>query len=142
MMPENDGTNEGKIKAYIEMLAQFGMVYPEMEEVDGQFVCKGPQVEYPREYSRNDGTQEVEIYAAGFSMVYDEATSMPVVTLLTAVEVTKVPFKTYPVVTIAEEALNQTVASAAGTTTIDCKLENAIAGTEWGFDISADWLSA
>lgn len=142
MMPENDGTNEGKIKAYIEMLAQFGMVYPDMEEVDGQFVCKGPQVEYPREYYRMDGSQEVEIYAAGFSMVYDEATSMPVVTLLTAVEVTKVPFKTYPVVTIAEEALNQTVASAAGTTTIDCKLENAIEGTEWGFDISADWLSA
>ena len=142
MMPENDGTNEGKIKAYIEMLAQFGMVYPEMEEVDGQFVCKGPQVEYPREYYRMDGTQEVEIYAAGFSMVYDEATSMPVVTLLTAVEVTKVPFKAYPVVTIAEEAKNQTVGSAAGTTTIDCTLENAIADTEWGFDISADWLSA
>ena len=142
MMPENDGTNEGKIKAYIEMLAQFGMVYPDMEEVDGQFVCKGPQVEYPREYYRMDGSQEIEIYAAGFSMVYDEATSMPVVTLLTAVEVTKVPFKAYPVVTIAEEALNQTVASAAGTTTIDCALENAIAGTEWSFDISAEWLSA
>ena len=142
MMPENDGTNEGKIKAYIEMLAQFGMVYPDMEEVDGQFVCKGPQVEYPREYYRMDGAQEVEIYAAGFSMVYDEATSMPVVTLLTAVEVTKVPFKAYPVVTIAEEALNQTVASAAGTTTIDCALENAIAGTEWSFESSAEWLSA
>ena len=142
MMPENDGTNEGKIKAYIEMLAQFGMVYPDMEEVDGQFVCKGPQVEYPREYYRMDGSQEIEIYAAGFSMVYDEATSMPVVTLLTAVEVTKVPFKAYPIITIAEEALNQTVASAAGTTTIDCALENAIAGTEWSFDISAEWLSA
>ena len=142
MMPENDGTNEGKIKAYIEMLAQFGMVYPDMEEVDGQFVCKGPQVEYPREYNRMNGSQEVEIYAAGFSMVYDEATSMPVVTLLTAVEVTKVPFKTYPVITIAEEALNQTVASAAGTTTIDCTLENAIAGTEWSFESSAEWLSA
>ena len=141
-MPEHDGTPEGKVKAWVEFLAMMGMVYPDMEEVDGNWVCKGPQVEYPREYYRMDGSQEFEIYAAGFSLAYDETTSMPVVTLLTAVETTKVPFKAFPTITIAEEALAQTLPSAAGTVTIDCVLENGVEGAEWSFDCSAEWVSA
>lgn len=141
MMPENDGTNEGKIKAYIEMLANFGMIYPGMEEVDQNYVLQGPQVEYPREANRYDASQNVTLYAAGFSVTFDES-YMPVVTLLTEVEVTEVPFKAYPTVTIAEEALNQTVASAEGTLSIDCVLENAVEGTEWGLESSAEWLGA
>ncbi len=141
-MPEHDGTPEGKVKAWVEFLAMMGMVYPDMEEVDGNWVCKGPQTEYPREYYRMDGSQEFEIYAAGFSLAYDEATSMPVVTLLTAVETTKVPFKAFPTVTIAEEALAQTLPSAAGTVAIDCVLENGVEGTEWSFESSAEWVSA
>ena len=141
-MPEHDGTPEGKVKAWVEFLAMMGMVYPDMEEVDGNWVCKGPQVEYPREYYRMDGSQEFEIYAAGFSLAYDETTSMPVVTLLTAVETTKVPFKAFPTITIAEEALAQTLPSAAGTVAIDCVLENGVEGAEWSFDCSAEWVSA
>jgi len=55
-MPEHDGTPEGKVKAWVEFLAMMGMVYPDMEEVDGNWVCKGPQTEYPREYYRMDGS--------------------------------------------------------------------------------------
>ncbi|MBR4969175.1 MAG: hypothetical protein IKY57_03350, partial [Alistipes sp.] len=107
-MPEHDGTPEGIVKSWVEFLAMMGMAYPGMEEGDGNWVLKGPQTEYPREYYRMDGSQEIVIYAAGFSLAYDEATSMPVATLLTAVEVTKVPFKSYPTVTNAEENLNPT----------------------------------
>ena len=141
-MPEHDGTPEGIVKSWVEFLAMMGMAYPGMEEGDGNWVLKGPQTEYPREYYRMDGSQEIVIYAAGFSLAYDEATSMPVATLLTAVEVTKVPFKAYPTVTIAEENLNPTLAAAAGTLALDCVLENAIEGTEWSFESSAEWVSA
>ena len=141
-MPEHDGTPEGIVKSWVEFLAMMGMAYPGMEEGDGNWVLKGPQTEYPREYYRTDGSQEIVIYAAGFSLAYDEATSMPVATLLTAVETTTVPFKAYPTVTIAEENLNPTLAAAAGTLALDCVLENAIEGTEWSFESSAEWVSA
>lgn len=141
-MPEHDGTPEGIVKAWVEFLATMGMAYPGMEEGDGNWVLKGPQTEYPREYYRMDGSQEIVIYAAGFSLAYDEATSMPVATLLTAVETTTVPFKAYPTVTIAEENLNPTLTAAAGTLALDCVLENAIEGTEWSFESSAEWVSA
>ena len=141
-MPEHDGTPEGIVKSWVEFLAMMGMAYPGMEEGDGNWVLKGPQTEYPREYYRMDGSQEIVIYAAGFSLAYDEATSMPVATLLTAVETTTVPFKAYPTVTIAEENLNPTLAAAAGTLALDCVLENAIEGTEWSFESSAEWVSA
>ena len=141
-MPEHDGTPEGIVKSWVEFLAMMGMAYPGMEEGDGNWVLKGPQTEYPREYYRMDGSQEIVIYAAGFSLAYDEATSMPVATLLTAVETTTVPFKAYPTVTIAEENLNPTLTAAAGTLALDCVLENAIEGTEWSFESSAEWVSA
>ena len=141
-MPEHDGTPEGIVKSWVEFLAMMGMAYPGMEEGDGNWVLKGPQTEYPREYYRTDGSQEIVIYAAGFSLAYDEATSMPVATLLTAVETTTVPFKAYPTVTIAEENLNPTLTAAAGTLALDCVLENAIEGTEWSFESSAEWVSA
>ena len=138
----NGETPAEKMQAYLQMLADFGML---TGEADQWFVFKGASTESPKEASRWSAEESVQVYAAGFKAVPTGATNeygYPIMntSLITTVHVWNVPFLPYPSLTVAESDMVKNVTSAAGSVTIDCVLENPFEGAEVVFETSATWV--
>ena len=131
-----------KMQAYLQMLAEYGMLTEEY--LPYGYWYKGATTEMPREASRWSAEESVEVYAVGFqaTVTGTDEYGYPVMetSMVTAVHVWEVPFLPYPSVVVAEADMTKTVAAAAGSVTIDCVVENPIEGTEVVLESEAAWV--
>ena len=131
-----------KMQAYLQMLAEYGMLTEEYLPYGYWF--KGATTEMPREASRWSAEESVQVYAVGFqaTVTGTDEYGYPVMetSMVTAVHVWDVPFLPYPSVVVAEADMTKTVTAAAGSVTIDCVVENPIEGTEVVLETEAAWI--
>lgn len=131
-----------KMQAYLQMLAEYGMLSEEYAPYGYWF--KGASTEMPKEASRYSAEESVEVYAVGFqaTVTGTDEYGYPVMeaSLVTAVHVWEVPFLPYPSVVVAEADMVKNVTAAAGSVTVDCVVENPIEGTEVVLETDAAWV--
>lgn len=131
-----------KMQAYLQMLAEYGMLTEEYMSYGYWF--KGASTEMPKEASRYSAEESVEVYAVGFqaTVTGTDEYGYPVMetSLVTAVHVWEVPFLPYPSVVVAEADMTKNVTAAAGSVTVDCVVENPIEGTEVVLETDAAWV--
>lgn len=113
--------------------------------VDNNALYKGNSSNYPKLATRYSNTEKVEVYVVGVKVLETKTMlsgeqEIIAAELSTEVTTVEVPFLPYPELTLGQTAVE--VSYEAGSTTIDCTLENPIEGNEVRCESSATWVNA